>query len=97
MIGPEEFLRIALDPLRLAILGRAAEGRMDVDAIGEALGVDRRKVLGEVGRLRSAGVLLDGDLLDRDALRRIAGSLDRPPPVDDEVMGRRRPERVARA
>ena len=85
-IEPGEFLRFTLDPLRLAILGRAAEGTVDVDAISSSLDVDRRKVLGELGKLRSAGLLLEGDLLDREALRRLAGSLDRPPPVDDDVV-----------
>ncbi|NND85587.1 MAG: hypothetical protein HKN46_10610, partial [Acidimicrobiia bacterium] len=74
MITPGEFLRFTLDPLRLAILGRASEGMVDVDAVSEALEVDRRKVLGEVGKLRSAGLLDDQDRLDRDALRRLAGS-----------------------
>ena len=39
-----------------------------------------------MGKLRSAGLLAEGDVLDRDALRRLAGSLDRPPPVDDDVV-----------
>ena len=83
---PDEFLRTALDPLRLAILGRAAEGLVDVDGIAASLGVDRRRVLGEVGRLRSAGLLDDEDRLDRELLRSLAGSLDRPPPVDGDVL-----------
>lgn len=86
MIEPGEFLRVTLDPLRLAILGRAAEGVVDVDAISAAFDVAPRKVLGELGRLRSAGLLTEGDVLDRGALRRLAGSLDRPPPVDDDVV-----------
>lgn len=86
MTTAEEFLRIALDPMRLAILGRAAEGTMDVDGVAATLDVDRRRVLGEVGKLRSAGLLDEHDRLDREALRNLAGSLDRPQPVDDEVV-----------
>lgn len=85
-MNPDEYLRTALDPLRLAILGRAAEGRVDVDAIAGSLGLDRRRVLGEVGRLRTTGLLDAEDRLDREALREMAGSLDRPPPVDEEVL-----------
>lgn len=75
MLPPSAYLRLALDPIRLAVLGRAAVEPVDVEALAAALGVPPRKVLKEVGSLREAG-LLTGDLrLDRAALRRVAEAL----------------------
>lgn len=72
---PQDYLRLALDPIRLAVLGRAAVGPVDSTALAASLGVARRKVQEAVGSLAAAG-LLDHELrLDRDALRSIAEAL----------------------
>lgn len=72
---PQDYLRLALDPIRLAVLGRSAEGPVDTSAMAEALDVSVKKVQEAVGSLRGAG-LLDEDLrLHRNALRAIAEAL----------------------
>lgn len=72
MLGPIDFLRVALDPLRLAILGHAATGPVDVDALARALGLPARRVLQAAGRLRESGLLTAALELDREALRALA-------------------------
>ncbi len=75
MTTPTEFLRLVLDRIRLAILGAAALGPVDVDALAAQLEVTPKEVLRGVGRLREAG-LLDGELrLDLAALRRLGEAL----------------------
>jgi hypothetical protein len=86
MLDVRDFLRLVLDPLRLAVLGRAAEGPVDVEQIASTHNRPVREVQEAVGRLRAAG-LLDTDLeLDRGALREIAASLPHSPPVDPDVF-----------
>ena len=66
---PADLIRVVADPLRLSILGRSAEGRVDVSDIAAVFDVPVRKVAEAIGKLRAAG-LLDGDLrLDRGALQ----------------------------
>ena len=57
LIGPTEYLRIAVDPLRLAILGRAAAGPVDAEALAADLHDDPRRVRREVGRLMETGLV----------------------------------------
>ncbi len=45
--------------MRLAILGRAAAGPVDVDRIAADLGVHRHKVLKAAGGLREGGLLTE--------------------------------------
>lgn len=72
---PQDYLRLALDPVRLAVLGRAAEGPLDIASLSRALGVAPRTVQEAAGALRGAG-LLDKELrLDRKALRAVAEAL----------------------
>ena len=71
LIGPTEYLRITIDPLRLAILGRAAVGPVDPDALAAELHEDSRRVRRETGRLVEAGLLGRDLRLDRAELRRI--------------------------
>lgn len=77
MLTPGDYLRITLDPLRLAILGSAAAGPVEVASLATALGVPERKVLQAVGRLRESGLLRDDLTLNRDELREIASALPR--------------------
>jgi hypothetical protein len=86
MLDVRDFLRLVLDPLRLAVLGRAVEGPVDVEQIASTHNRNVRDVQEAVGRLRAAG-LLDDDLeLDRAALRGIAASLPQSPHVDPEIL-----------
>ena len=72
---PADLIRVVADPLRLAILGRAAEGRVSVDELADAFGVPTRRVAEAIGKLRAAG-LIDKDLrLDEAALRNAARNL----------------------
>ncbi len=84
-MGPQDYLRHTLDPVRLAILGAAAVGTPDADAIGEALGVSRKKVLTQIARLEQAGLLVDGRL-DATRLREIGASLPEVA-VDEQIVG----------
>ena len=81
------FLRVALDPVRLSLLGRAAEGNVDVAAIAAAHGVPERSVVVALGKLRSVGLITADDHLDRDVLRNLATSLPQAPPASPELVG----------
>jgi hypothetical protein len=86
LIGPTEFLRIAVDPIRLAILGRAALGSVDPDALAAEMGEDPRRVRREAGRLVETGLLGRDLRLDRAALRHIAQSLPQAAPPDPVLL-----------
>ena len=86
MPDPTEFLRLALDPLRLAVLGAAAVGPVDTAALADELGVAESKIERALGRVRSAG-LIDSDLrLDVGALRAISAQLPELAPADAGVF-----------
>ncbi len=85
MTNPTDYLRLAADPLRLAVLGHAATGKLDVETLASALGIAERDVLGAVGRLREAGLLTEDLELDRDALRAIGAALPTIEPVSQTV------------
>ncbi len=72
---PQDYLRLALDPIRLAALGRAAEGPVDMDDLARSLGVAPKKVQEAVGALAGAGLLDDELRLDRHTLRTVAEGL----------------------
>lgn len=83
---PTEFLRLALDPVRLAVLGAAALGPVDVDAVATQLDLPPHRVEKALGRLRGAG-LIDADLtLDTEVLRSISSQLPNLAPADDSVL-----------
>lgn len=86
MTDPTEFLRLALDPLRLAVLGIAAAEPVDVEVVATRLGVGVHKVERALGRLRASG-LIDSELrLDREALRAISTQLPELAPPADSVL-----------
>ena len=87
MLEVREFIRLALDPIRLAVLGRAAEGPVDAESLAASLSVRERRVRHAVARLRGAGLLTEDLRLDREALRELAGDLPRPAPPDPAVSG----------
>lgn len=86
MTNPQDFLRLAVDPVRLAVLGRAVAGPADQARLADELNVPVRKVQEAVGRLREAG-LLDPELrLDVDRLRDLARSLPQDPAIDPALV-----------
>ena len=86
MIAVPEFLSIALDPVRLALLGAAARGPVDVEAVAEDLGRDERDVARELGRLVAVG-LVDGERrLDVETLRELARALPAEAPIDPSLV-----------
>ncbi len=86
-MDPREFLRLALDPLRLNLLGRAAEGAIDTAAIASAHDVSERTVRVALGKLRSAGLICEDLSLDVAQLRELAVSLPHVAPPDPELLG----------
>jgi DNA-binding transcriptional ArsR family regulator len=72
---PADLIRVVADPLRLSILGRAAEGRVSLDELSESFGVPKKKVVEAIGKLRALG-LVDNELrLVPDVLRSVAAEL----------------------
>lgn len=82
---PTEYLRLLLDPVRLAVVGAAAQGPVDAAALAERIDMDRRAVLEAIARLRQAG-LLSADLeLDRKVLQDVGRQLPGLEPASDQV------------
>lgn len=81
------YLRMTLDPIRLSLLGRAAEGTIDVAAVAAAHGAPERSVLAALGKLRAAGLIGDDDRLDLSVLRSVAAALPQQPPASPELVG----------
>jgi hypothetical protein len=86
MLEPRDYLGITVDPVRLAVLGHAAVGPVDVAALATALGMSQRKIQEVMGKLVAAGLLTDDYTLDRDALRALARSLPQDAPIDPELI-----------
>lgn len=85
-LTPTDFLRIVLDPHRLAVLGLAALGPLDIEKAAHQLRMTVGQVRRAVSRLVEAG-LLDQDLaLDRAALRAVAEALPGNEPVAGSVL-----------
>jgi hypothetical protein len=86
MLEPREFLSVAVDPVRLAVLGHAAVGPVDATRLAGDLGVSEKKMLEVIGKLMAAGLLDSDRRLDRDALRAVAQSLPQDAPIDPELI-----------
>lgn len=81
-----EFLRIALDPHRLAVIGLAASGPLNLDDAAHRLGITIGQVRRAVSRLVEVG-LLGADLaLDHSVLRALAATLPDEEPVSPLVL-----------
>lgn len=74
---PSEFLRVSLDPVRLCVLGHAADGSLDLEQVASGLGVRHRRVRKALGRLRSAGLVTADGRLNTAQLRELAAGLPR--------------------
>lgn len=72
---PADVVRVVADPLRLSLLGRAAEGRLELDEVAGSLDVPKRKVAEAVGKLRAAGLIDQHMRLATDRLQSIAAKL----------------------
>ena len=84
-MNPSEFLRIVVDPIRLAVLGGAVAGAIDPDDLAARLGVRKRSVNEAIGRLRSAGLLAADGSVNREALRDVAAALPQLPEMDPAI------------
>lgn len=82
----EDFARLCLDPVRLAGLGRAAEGSLSAEGLVDGLDLTRRTALETIAGLRLAGVVDDDGRLVTDALHAIAATLPRAEPASDAVL-----------
>ena len=75
MIDPTGYLRIALDPIRLAVLGASAVGAVDAAALAARLKVPAKTVLLAVVKLEEAGLLDQDHRLDLETLQRLGSEL----------------------
>ena len=85
-VTPPQFLRLAVDPDRLAVLGLAATGPLDIEDAAHRLSMTVGQVRRSVSRLVEAGLLDENLSLDRSALRAIAASLAREEPASSQVL-----------
>ena len=85
MLDISAFLRIVVDPVRLAVLGAAAVAPVDPEAIAASTGVTLRRVQREIGGLTQAGLLVGGRL-DTTLLHQLAAQLPRVPEADPAVI-----------
>ena len=69
MADPTGFLRLAVDPTRLGILGAAALGPVDPHALASQLDLPVKKVLAQLARLQQAGLISEDRTLDLAGLR----------------------------
>lgn len=86
MLDPTDFLRIAVDPVRLAILGAASRGPVDPDGLADDLGVPVKKVLTQLGRLQTSGLVTPSRELDTAILREIREQLPSMEAASDAVV-----------
>ncbi len=75
MINPTDYLRLALDPVRLAVLGTAAVAPVDAAALASALGIETKDVLLAIVRLQETGLLDGGRRLSVETLQRLGSEL----------------------
>lgn len=82
---PSEYLRLMLDPIRLAVAGDAAAGASDPGELALRLGVDHRTVAEARGKLLASG-LISEDGLNAALMQEVARSLPTMPPADESVI-----------
>lgn len=77
---------MALDPVRLTILGAAASGTLELDEVERTHGIDRRTVLKAYGSLKAAGLINDDDRLVTGVLKEIGAALPGDPVADPTIV-----------
>ncbi len=82
---PTEYLRLVLDPIRLAVLGHGAGGSVNADELASRLDRPKREVLEAIARLRQAGLLTTDGRLDSETLRDVGRQLPDLEPASDAV------------
>ncbi len=96
MISVTDFLRIVVDPVRLAVLGSAATGAVEPEGLADALGVPLKRIHREIGSLVEAGLVTRDLRLDREALVELAKQMPTEPAIDESLLdGRWSDEEVA--
>lgn len=85
MLDASDLLRAVVDPIRLAILGAAAVGPVDVDDLATRLGTSPKRVRKEVGSLTAMGLLDRDGRVDVEALRDLGRSLPQLAPMDPDL------------
>jgi hypothetical protein len=96
VVTPAEFLRLAVEPRRLALLGLAASGSADAKVVAEAFGDDLKGVLKELAKLRAAGLIRVDGSLDAERLRELGAALPPPEGADPRILeGGWSPDEVA--
>ena len=78
-------MKLALDPVRLAVLGNAAVGPVDAASLAGELDRPERVVAEAVGKLRAAGLLTEELSLDTAELRRIASAMPQAPAAASQI------------
>jgi hypothetical protein len=87
MLTPHDYLKITLDPVRLALLGAAAVGTPDPAALATALDLDSQRISRELGKLRAVGLIDDEGRLDRRLLRSLAQELPQAEAPASSIVG----------
>jgi len=82
---PSEYLRLLLDPIRLAVAGDAATGGSDLEGLAGRLGVDLRTVAEARGKLLASG-LIGEEGLNATLMQEVARSLPTMPPADESLI-----------
>ncbi|MGA9595228.1 MAG: DUF2087 domain-containing protein [Acidimicrobiia bacterium] len=84
-IDPADLIRVVADPLRMSILGRAAEGRVSLTELAESFDVPKKKVVQALGSLRAAGLIDEQLRLVVEVLRSVAAELPTPPEAAEAI------------
>jgi hypothetical protein len=85
-MDPGVFIRLCVDPIRLAVLGQSAAGPVDAAELAAVLGVGERNVVAAKGRLQASGLLDVEGRLDLGVLRSVAMALPSDPPASPELL-----------
>lgn len=85
MIDPTDYLRLMLDPVRLAVLGAAAVGPVEPETLAGRLGVPTKTVLLAVVKLGEAGLLDSGGRLVVETLQRLGSELPKLEGADPSI------------